>query len=268
MSRLCALLGVTRAGYYAWEARPASPHWEQDRVVGQAIRQIFEASDGTYGSPRVHRQLAEQGIRVSRRRVERLMRACGMRGRVVRVYRSNPRLHHVYGQHPNRLWKRRAKRRDAIWVGDVTYLRVATHWCYLAVVMDQYSRRVVGWSLKRTRGTTLTRAAFDQAYRRRRPHRLIFHTDRGVEYAAPAFRDRLKSLGVRQSMTRGGRPGDNPHAESFFHSLKADVVHGVCFVSDASLRRCIRRYVRYYNHERLHSSLGYRSPSAYERLAA
>ena len=268
MSRLCALYGVTRAGYYAWKARAQSAHSERDQVVVRAIRKIFEASDGTYGSPRVQRQLVAQDIRVSRRRVERLMRACGMRGRVARVYRSNPRLHHVYAQHPNRLWKSRAKRHDAIWVGDVTYLRVATHWCYLAVVMDQFSRRVVGWSLRRTRTTKLTRAAFDQAYRRRRPRRLIFHTDRGIEYAAPAFRDRLKALGVRQSMTRGGSPADNAHAESFFHSLKADVVHGVAFMTDESLRSCLRKYVHYYNHQRLHSSLGYRSPIEYERLVA
>jgi len=268
VSRLCALFGVTRAGYYAWAARAESAHSERDRVVVRAIRKIFEASDGTYGSPRVQRQLVAQGVRVSRRRVERLMRAAGMRGRVARVYRSNPRLHQVYAQHPNRLWESRAKRPDAIWVGDVTYLRVSTHWCYLAVVMDQFSRRVFGWSLKRTRGTTLTRAAFDQAYRRRQPRRLIFHSDRGVEYAAPGFRDRLKTLGVRQSMTRGGSPADNAHAESFFHSLKADVVHGVAFMTDDSLQKCLRRYVRYYNHQRLHSSLGYRSPSEFERLVA
>ena len=268
MSRLCALLGVTRAGYYAWAARAESAHSERDRFVVRAIRKIFEASDGTYGSPRVQRQLVAQGVRVSRRRVERLMRAAGMRGRVARVYRSNPRLHQVYAQHPNRLWESRAKRPDAIWVGDVTYLRVSTHWCYLAVVMDQFSRRVVGWSLKRTRGTTLTRAAFDQAYWRGQPRRLIFHSDRGVEYAAPGFRDRLTTLGVRQSMTRGGSPADNAHAESFFHSLKADVVHGVAFMTDDSLRKCLRRYVRYYNHQRLHSSLGYRSPSEFERLVA
>jgi len=268
VSRLCALYGVTRAGYYAWRARAESAHSERDRVLVKAIRRIFEASEGTYGSPRVQRELRAEGWEVSRRRVERLMRAAGLRGRVVRVYRSNPRLHRLYAQHPNRLWECRAKRPDAIWVGDVTYLGVAQHWCYLAVVLDQFSRRVVGWSLRRVRGSQLTRAAFDYAFRRRRPGRLIFHSDRGIEYAAPSFRDRLKALGVRQSMTRGGTPGDNAHAESFFHSLKADVVHGAEFASDESLRSCVRRYVRYYNHHRLHSSLGYRSPVEYERQVA
>jgi transposase InsO family protein len=233
-----------------------------------AIRRIFEGSNGTYGSPRVYRELLAEGFEVSRRRVERLMGAAGMRGRVVRIYRSNPRLHRLYAQHPNRLWEHGARAPDAIWVGDVTYLRVKGHWCYLAVVLDRFSRRVVGWSLQRTRGTELTRAAFDPAFERRRPRRLIFHSDRGIEYAAPGFRDRLKALGVRQSMTRGGTPGDNAHAESFFHSLKADAVHGTTFVSDEILRSCVRRYVRFYNHRRLHSSLDYKSPVEYEREVA
>jgi putative transposase len=268
VSRLCALYGVTRAGYYAWRARAESARSKQDRVLVTVIRRIFEANGGTYGSPRVQQELLAEGFKVSRRRVARLMRAADMCGRVVRVYRSNPRLHQLYAQHPNRLWDLHAKKPDAIWVGDVTYLKVAKHWFYLAVVMDQYSRRVVGWSLKPARGTQLTRAAFDPAFRRRRPQKLIFHSDRGIEYAAPGFRDRLKALGVRQSMTRGGTPGDNAHAESFFHSLKADVIHGVAFVSDESLRSCVRRYVRYYNHQRLHSALGYRSPVEYERQVA
>jgi hypothetical protein len=131
VSRLCALYGVTRAGYYAWRARAESAHAERDRVLVKAIRRIFEASEGTYGSPRVQRELLGEGWKVSRRRVERLMRAAGLRGRVVCVYRSNPRLHQLYAQHPNRLWERRARKPDAIWVGDVTYLRVAKHWCYL-----------------------------------------------------------------------------------------------------------------------------------------
>lgn len=262
------MYGVTRPGYYAWRAREESARGKQDRELTEAIRRIFASSAGTYGSPRVQRELQAEGWDVSRRRVERLMRAAGLRGRVVRVYRSNPRLHQLYGSHPNRLWQQQAKGRDTIWVGDVTYLKVATHWCYLALVMDQFSRRVVGWSLNRVRGAHLTRAAFDKAFRRRQPQDLIFHSDRGIEYAAPEFRDRLKALGVRQSMTRGGTPADNAHAESFFHSFKADVIHGIEFSSDESLRSCVQRYVRYYNYKRLHSALGYRSPVEYERQVA
>jgi putative transposase len=135
--------------------------------------------------------------------------------------------------------------------------------------LDQYSRRVLGWSMGRSRGTQLTRTAFDLAVRRRQPRRrLIFHSDRGSEYAGHAFGERLASLGVQQSMTRGGTPSDNAHAESFFHSLKADVVHGCRFADDRQLRACIKSYVQYYNHKRMHSSLGYRSPVEYERRVA
>ena len=147
MSRMCALYGVTRAGYYAWRSRGESAHQGEDRRLLKEIGAIFAASGGTYGSPRVQRSLAERGFSVSRRRVERLMRLAGLRARVVRIYRSNPRLHRFFEQHPNRLWKRRAKGPNQIWVGDITYLPVAGRWRFLAVVMDQYSRRVLGWSL-------------------------------------------------------------------------------------------------------------------------
>ena len=266
---MCALLGVTRGGFYAWRCRGRGARREQDRVLARTITRIFNASGGTYGSPRIQQALKRGGTQTSRRRVARLMRAGGLRARVARVYRANPGTHDFYDQHPNRLWTRRARRRDRIWVGDITYLAVAGAWRYLAVVIDQYSRRVVGWSLARRRGTDLTRAAFHLAVRRRRPTKgLIFHSDRGSEYGGRRFGERLKRLGHQQSMTRGGTPSDNAHAESFFHSLKADVIHGVTFTDEAQLRRCIKTYIAYYNRQRLHSSLGYRSPVEYERRVA
>ena len=266
---MCALYGVSRAGFYAWRGRGVSARAKRDRILSRRIRSIFETSHGTYGSPRVHQALRSRGDHISRRGVERLMTAAGLRARVARVYRSNPKLHYFYEQYPNLLKRRRARCRNQIWVGDVTYLSMSGQWRYLAVVMDQYSRRIIGWSLARKRGGALTRAAFDFAARRRSPRRgLIFHSDRGSEYATYDFGDRLRDLGVRQSMTRGGAPCDNAHMESFFHSLKADVVHGTRFASDEELRSCIKNYVQYYNHVRLHSSLGYRSPVAYERQVA
>lgn len=269
MKRLCECLGVTRAGYYAWRVREASAHNETDRRLLEQIRSVFNRSRRTYGSPRVQRELASQGVRVSRRRVERLMRAAGMRARLARVYRANCKLHVHYAQHPNLLWQGQARRVDRVWVGDVTYVRVGRSWRFLAMVMDQYSRRVLGWSLARVRSSRLTRAALDHAIRRRRPGAgLIFHSDRGSEYLGAGFSERLKALGVRQSTTRGGCPADNAHAESFFHSMKADELHGVVFADDQALRRSVAAYVRYYNHQRLHSSLGYRSPVAYEQRAA
>ena len=269
MRRLCALLGVTRAGYYAWQARPESGRRKQDRQLLEVIRGLFARSRGTYGSPRVHLSLMRAGWAVSRRRVERLMRSAGLRGRVARIYRARPGLHRLFEKHPNLLWKRSAKRPNEIWVGDVTYLALGRQWRYLAVVMDQRSRRIVGWSLGRGRGVGLTRAAFDAAIRRRRPRRgLIFHSDRGIEYAGKAMTTRLAALGVRQSMTRGGCPGDNAHAESFFHSLKADVIHGTRFSTERELRSCIQSYIYFYNQQRMHSSIDGLSPAEYESHVA
>ena len=269
MKRLCELLRVTRAGYYAWRSRGQCQRRMQDQRLLRAIQSAFDASRRTYGSPRVHSELVRRGHAVSRKRVERLMRQAGLRARVARIYRSNPRLHGFYGQHPNRLWSSSARGPDQVWVADITYLPVAGRWRYLAVVMDQCSRRVIGWSLSRERGASLPRDAFDHAYRRRHPEPgLIFHSDRGSEFSASLLRDRLRALGIKQSMSRGGTPADNAHMESFFHSFKADVVHGTTFEDEQQLRTGVRRYLRYYNHRRLHSALGFRSPVEYERQVA
>ncbi len=196
------------------------------------------------------------------------MRAAGLRARVARVYRANPGLHRFYRQHPNRLPRDGARRPDQVWVSDITYLPVGGHWRFLAVVLDQRSRRVLAWTLGRRRDARLTRRVLDAALRRRRPPRgLIFHSDRGSEYVAAAFRDRLVALGIRQSSAQRG-PEDNAHIESFFHSLKAELIHGAQFPTEAALRRALGRYMRYYNHRRLHSALAYRSPVDYELCTA
>ena len=269
MTRLCRLLGVSRPGYYAWRQRPPCPRQVQDRVFLEEMRAIFEASRGTYGSPRLHRVLTARGHHLSRRRVERLMRLGGLRARIVRVYRANPGLHRFFGRYPNQVRRRQATRPNQIWVGDITYLAVAGRWWYLAVVLDQYSRRVLAWRLGNTRDSRLTRAVIEAALRRRRPAAgRIFHSDRGSEYLGAPLRHRLTTSGIRQSMTGGGAPSENAHIESFFHSLKADLVHGRQFQTVGELRQQLRRYLQYYNHQRLHSALNYRSPVDYERGAA
>ena len=197
------------------------------------------------------------------------MRADGMRARVARVYRPKAGTHRWFGQHPNHVRRTHATRPNQIWVGDLTYLAVAGRWWYLAVVLDQCSRRVLAWRLGAIRDSRLTRAVVDAALRRRQPTAgLIFHSDRGSEFLGTMFRARLTAGGVRQSMTRGGAPGENAHMESFFHSLKADVIHGRSFHAVTELRHQLRRYVRYYNHRRLHSALDYQSPVDYEQGAA
>jgi putative transposase len=259
---------VTRAGYYAWVRRPRSAHAEQDRQLLERIQQVFTAHGGTYGSPRLVRALRAEGIATSRRRVMRLMHLAGLRARAARIYRGNPKLHQFFSQHPNRIRRLSVRRPNRVWVGDITYIPVGGRWRFLAVVMDQYSRRILAWTLARRRSTHLTRAVLNAAVRRRGAEAgLIFHSDRGSEYSGSIFRDRLRQLGVQQSSALHG-PGENAHMESFFHSLKAELLHGATFATDEDLRRALCGYFQYYNGRRLHSALDYRAPVDYESLAA
>jgi transposase InsO family protein len=268
ITRCCRLFGVTRAGYYAWRGRQLSVHAQQDRILTLHIQRVFAAHNGRYGSPRVYRALQGDGVIVSRRRVARLMRAAGLRGKAVRGYRARVGVHRFYEQHPNRIRRAVPTGCNQIWVGDITYLAVAGRWRYLAVIMDQYSRRVIAWTLRPRRDASVTRAVLNAAVGRRSPpDGLIFHSDRGSEYLAERFRDRLRHFGILQSANQRG-PEDNAHMESFFHTLKAETTRGVMFAADGSLRELLQRYFRYYNHERLHSALGYQSPVAFEARAA
>ena len=267
MTRLCRRYGVTRAGYYAWRRRPLSTHAEQDRTLLARIRRIFHAHAERYGSPRVHRALVKAGVRVSRRRVARLMRLSGLRAKAVRGYRAKAGVHRFYDRQPNRLRGLVVTRPDQVWVGDITYLPVAGRWWYLAVVMDQYSRRVLAWSLTPRRDATVTCTVLRAAARARRGRGVIFHSDRGSEYLAAPFRACVTTLGLVQSASTRG-PEDNAHMESFFHSLKAELTRGVHFSDAQVLRRQLRRYIRYYNRVRMHSALAYHSPIAFEARVA
>jgi putative transposase len=265
---MCALYRVTRSGYYAWRRRGASARRRQDRILLDTIRKVFDRSRRTYGSPRIHRALRAAGVRISRRRVGRLMREAGLRARAATLYRRIPGLHGFFTSIPNRPLDRLATAPDQVWVGDITYLKVGSTWRYLAVVLDRYSRRVLGWRLSTTKDARLTLAALNHAVCHRRPRPgVIFHSDRGVEYAAYAFRERLAVLGFVQSMNRPREITDNAHMESFFHSMKSDTVHGVTFVHEVDLAHVLRSYIPYYNSVRLHSGIGYASPVNYEARA-
>lgn len=267
MTRLCRRYGVTRAGYYAWRSRPVSAHAEQDRHLSAVIPRIFLAHDGCYGSPRVHRVLVRGGWQVSRRRGARLMRLAGLRAKAVRGYRAKAGTHRFYDAVPNRLYGVSATRPNQVWVGDLTYLAVGRRWWYLAAVLDQYSRRVLAWSLTRRRDARVTCAVLTTAARARRVRTGIFHNDRGSEYMAAPFRACVTQLGLLQSASTRG-PEDNSYMESFFRSLKAELTRGLLFTSPAALRRALAGYVRYYHRTRTHSALGYCSPIAFEARAA
>jgi putative transposase len=194
--------------------------------------------------------------------------AGGPAARVARIYKANPGVHRFFGQHPNRIRGLAVQAPNRVWVGDITYLRVGSTWWYLAVVLDQHSRRVLAWSLSIRRDAALTSRVLTAAFRRRRPvPGFIFHSDRGIEYSATAFRDCLRWYGGEQSSALTG-PGDNAHMESFFHTLKTERLHGLRFTTVDALRREIASYVRYYNQRWAHSALGYRSPIAYESACA
>jgi len=241
----------------------------QDERLLRRIGAIFEASEGTYGSPRIHAALRQAGLRVGRKRVARLMRQAGLKARCVRIYRRMPGTTRFFSEIPNRVLGRKTTAPGQLWVGDVTYLKIGASWRYLAVVMDRHSRRILSWSLGPRRVLKLTMDALDNAVRRRQVRAgLIFHSDRGVEYSAHAFRARLAALGITQSMKRPRELGDNAFIESFFHSMKADAIHARTFEDEHSLRQVLRRYIRRYNATRLHSSLGFQSPITYESFAA
>ena len=185
------------------------------------------------------------------------------------MYRAIPGLHAFFTRIPDRQLDRVPTGPDQVWVGDITYLKIGGAWRYLAVVMDRYSRRIVGWSLGRQKDARLTLAELNHAIVNRHPRPgIIFHTDRGIEYAAYVFRARLAWLGFVQSMNRPREITDNAHMESVFHSMKTDVVHGVSLASPDELGRLLRSYIPYYNRARLHSGLGYRSPVDYEASRA
>jgi putative transposase len=265
---MCRVYGVTRAGFYAWRSRERSERERQNESLAGEIRAVHSQSRGTYGSPRVHQALRGRGHRVGKHRVARLMRAHGIKARVATIRYTSPGLQRHYGAIPNQQFDLQLQRADQVWVGDITYLKVGSIYRYLAVVMDKYSRRVVGCSYGPRKDARLTLKALNRAVHSRRPSAgVVFHTDRGIEYSAGAFKERIAELGFIQSMNRPGKVTDNAFIESFFHSMKSETFHGYRFHEDHEVRSVLKSYLPFYNRDRLHSSLDYVSPATFERQA-
>lgn len=266
---MCRVYGVTRAGFYAWRNRVPSRRVQENETLSCQIRRVHQASRGTYGSPRVYQQLRELGVPVGENRVARLMSRLGIKGRWATLRYTSPNLKKFFGSLPNQQHEHPAAAPNQVWVGDITYLKVGPIYRYLAVVMDRCSRRIVGWAFGRQKNVVLTLRALNHAVANRRPSPgLIFHTDRGIEYYANAFRERLRQLQIIQSMNRPGKVTDNAFMESFFHSMKADVIHGCTFTEDSQILAVLRSYIPFYNRSRMHSSLNYVSPATYENQLA
>lgn len=260
--RLCRALAVSPSGYYAWRGRGPSVRAQTDDGLRQRLRVAHAESRGCYGSPRLHQVLRQTGVRISRKRVVRLMRADGLYGRRRRRFRLTTDSAHHLRVAPNHLDRAfAAPAPDRAWVADITYLDTAEGWTYLAVVIDLYARCVVGWALRPTLASELACAALHLALGRRRPRAgLVHHSDRGLQYASAPYQQLLAAHGVRCSMSRKGDCYDNAVAESFFSTLKTELATPR-WVSHAAAYSAVSDYIdRFYNPRRLHSSAGYRSP--------
>jgi putative transposase len=265
---MCRWLQVSRSGFYAWLDRPLSERDRTDLSLTGKIEAIHRRSKGVYGSPTIHAELADDyGIHVGRKRVARLMRAAGLRGATLRRYIVTtqpdwqaPRAvdlvdRQFYTDGPDRLW-----------VADITYIPTWSGFLYLAMVLDVYSRRVVGWSMETHLRTELILAALNMALTQRRPSEVIHHSDRGCQYTSYAFGKRCREAGVMPSMGSVGDAYDNAMAESFFATLERELLNRRRFKSQAEAKMAVFEWIEgWYNPHRRHSSLGYRSPVNYER---
>ena len=266
---LCQALKVTRSGYHAWAARGLGPRAQANAALLSLIEQAHVESRQTYGSPRVHRWLRQRGHACGRHRIARLMRHASLRSQSRRRFRplSLTDSNHELPIAPNRLRELVLPlRRDAVWVADITYVNTAEGWLYVAAVVDRWTRRCVGWAMGESLATSLPLAALNMALEHRRPPTgLIHHSDRGVQYASESYRQRLAAAGVVPSMSRRGNCYDNALMESFWSSLKRELVHRVHFATRAAARTALFEWIEiFYNRERLHSALDYKSPVDFE----
>lgn len=264
---MCRLLGVSRSGFYAWVQRPMCQRQRRDLELIGTICAIHRRSRETYGAPSIHAELADDhGIHIGRKRVARLMRQNGLRGATLRKYvvttRSDPD-----AEKPIDLVERRffADAPDQLWVADMTYVPTWSGWLYLAMVLDVYSRKIVGWAMDTNMRTELILDALQMAVTQRQPSGVIHHSDRGSQYTSYAFGKRCREAGIMPSMGSVGDAYDNAMAESFFATLEREVLKRRRFKSQAEARMAIFEWIEgWYNPHRRHSGLGYRSPVNYE----
>jgi transposase InsO family protein len=267
IATLCEMLDVSRSGYYAWTTRVESPRVQADAEVVAEIKLVHKAGRGAYGSPRVVRALRRNGRCISEKRVARLMRKAGVVGRKKKRFRKTTDSNHDDPIAPNVLARNfHADLPNTAWVTDVTYVYTHQGWLYLAVILDLFSRRVVGWAASANNDRALARAALSTAVTSRVPPvGLIHHSDRGSVYASSDYRDALDELGALKSMSRKGDCWDNSVAESFFATIKGEMIDHVNYETRAEAIAAIADYIDgFYNVTRLHSAIGYLSPIEFE----
>ncbi|KAF1084325.1 IS2 transposase TnpB [Sporotomaculum syntrophicum] len=267
IKRACELCKVSRSGYYDWHRKPAKTDVD---VLCQKIKRIFKRSRKTYGTRRIKKQLAVEGIVASRQRIRRKMAEQGLVAKAHRKTRAITNSNHDHQVAPNLLDRQfDVQHPNRAWVMDITYLATSEGWLYLAIVLDLYSRMVVGWSIGMRMTKELVINALETAIRRRNPGPgLICHSDRGSQYCSHAYQDLLREHGFLCSMSRKGECQDNACAETFFHSLKVEWIYGEPLKSRYRMKQEVREYIEvFYNRQRLHSNNGYLSPCDFERVS-
>ena len=268
VEEMARVLGVSRSGYYHFCQRQVSKRQQINEQLKEMINTIFSKSRRTYGSPRIHAELKAQGIKVSRPRVARLMKQLGLVAKMQSLFKVTTRVNKKQPIAPNLLQQNfTAVAPDSTWVADISYIRTLEGWLYIAVILDLYSRKVVGLSMGNSLHTTLVTQALEQALQRRNPlPNLQHHSDKGCQYTSTAFQKLLTDNGITCSMSSTGCCFDNAVAESFFHSLKTECVYFDRYESREQAKQSIFEYIEiFYNNYRRHSTLGYLSPVEFER---
>ena len=266
---MCRVFGVSRSRYYAQLKFVTTKRQREDQALLVDIKAAFDDSDQTYGAGRIGRELREQGTRVGKNRVWRLMKQYGLRVKTTRRFKVTTNSDHKRPVAPNLVRRNfSAEAPDRLWTGDITYIWTAEGWLYLAVVLDVFSRRIVGWRMDKRMTDNLVITAFRNALVRRSPSPgLIFHSDRGSQYCSKEFQILVNGAGGTQSMSGTGCCYDNAITESFFGTLKRELVHHCYFRTRSEAQSQIFRYIEgFYNRRRRHSALGYQAPENYERL--
>ena len=269
MTRMCKALNVSPSGYYAWRTRPVSAREMANRELVKRIEAVYNDSQETYGSPRVYLELKEQGVACSENRVARLMRLRGLQAKQVKRYKSTTKRNKKHPVAPNLLKRDFSADRPAQkWLTDITYIPTREGWLYLAAILDLYSRRIVGWAMSERMTADLTTNALKMAIRQHQPGAgLIHHSDQGSQYTDGSYQTLLKDHGIQASMNGVGTWYDNAPMESFFGTLKSELVHHRVYQTRDEARTDLFFYIEaFYNRRRRHSSLGYLSPEAYEQL--
>lgn len=268
VQRMCLVFGVTRSGYYAWKKSDQSRRVLRDRELLGKIRESHRLSSGRYGSPNIHKDLRQWGYRCGKKRVARLMRESGIRSKVARRFRVTTQSKHGLPVAENLLQRNfTASAPNRIWVSDITYLWTQQGWLYLCVILDLWDRKVVGWCMEERLTANLAVTALRRAIALRRPTEgVMFHSDRGVQYASEGFRAELLRYTMVQSMSRKGDCWDNAVAESFFSILKRELVYHETYRTRADARLSVFQYIEgWYNRRRRHAALGHLSPLAFEQ---